>query len=923
MRRLLAASIALLGLAACSGSSGTTMPGGASIATVTVTPATASLAAAQTVQLIATARDSAGNAISGQTIIWSASPTSVATVTTAGLVTAVSAGTATITATAGGKSGTATITASGSTDVANIGPAGGTVTADHGRVTLVFPAGALTTSTPISVTPLAALTPPPGGYIGTVYELGPTGSQFAQPMTLTMPYSPSALPAGVGATSLTLHTQVNGAWQPILDSYVDTIAHTVTARVSHFSLWAPCSLPCYSNDGSTPSVSFYGNYGGAETIVVNAGGSVDIPVYVSEHHFVAGPATITVSGFPSGITGTGVTLQDEQGGHVHVTASANMPGGTYPFRFHISVPNGPVEEDNDNYYIQVIGQAYTFSASPLSVTIVQGGSGTSALSFVRSAFTGTLALTADGLPNGVTASFSPASVTGSSSTVTFTATPTAQIGDATVVLRAKNPTLADATVTLDLFVNPVNASGFSIAATPASVNLAPGGSASTGIVATRTGGFAGAIAYTVTGLPTGLSANIVPTSVADSVTLFVNAASSLPFGSYSVTVTGTSGATVRQATVGVGVAAQGHIAIHLDYSNCSAQAQPIWVAYLDNGSFTHDVGVGNVYDFTLSSPTGAIALVRQNSTGFTTTVTYGTQGELAAYAGYGAVTPCTAIAGKNINATAANTTRLVDVGMGANQVTIDTTGNRTITVFNVPLGPQDATAFVLDPTAPKMIFRRDQDIPNGGSLALFDFASAEAFVPASAQITGFAPTLVFVSYSNGAPGCQFTPLYSASTYGNSFYGIPAALQRAADMHQVDALGPSGTAAFGYFHTMANQALAIGSPITPLVTSAGGQFKQLNASTSLPADYQTLSLSYTDNNNHNSIDVTATTGYAGGNSVLAATPGLTSIAGYQLAWAPAGTSTYSVVANSRNLVWQAGPACSDGTRGKSAFKNGSM
>ena len=85
----------------------TTVP----VASVTVTPASGSLYVGQTVQLTATPKDSAGNPLTGRVIAWSSDNTTVATVSTSGLVTGKGAGSATITAASGGKSGTSTITA--------------------------------------------------------------------------------------------------------------------------------------------------------------------------------------------------------------------------------------------------------------------------------------------------------------------------------------------------------------------------------------------------------------------------------------------------------------------------------------------------------------------------------------------------------------------------------------------------------------------------------------------------------------------------------------------------------------------------------------------------------------------------------------------------------------------------------------------
>jgi uncharacterized protein YjdB len=87
---------------------GSTPP--AAVASVSVTLNSNSLTAGQSTQAVATTRDAAGNLLSGRTITWSSSNTAVATVSSSGLVTAVAAGSAQITATSEGISGSATMT---------------------------------------------------------------------------------------------------------------------------------------------------------------------------------------------------------------------------------------------------------------------------------------------------------------------------------------------------------------------------------------------------------------------------------------------------------------------------------------------------------------------------------------------------------------------------------------------------------------------------------------------------------------------------------------------------------------------------------------------------------------------------------------------------------------------------------------------
>ncbi|HET9985615.1 MAG TPA: Ig-like domain-containing protein [Longimicrobiales bacterium] len=88
----------------------------ATVASVALTPATASIATGATVQLQAAAKDSAGKTLTGKTFSWTTSNGAIAGVSSTGLVTGVAAGTATITATVDGKSGKATVTVTTSSD---------------------------------------------------------------------------------------------------------------------------------------------------------------------------------------------------------------------------------------------------------------------------------------------------------------------------------------------------------------------------------------------------------------------------------------------------------------------------------------------------------------------------------------------------------------------------------------------------------------------------------------------------------------------------------------------------------------------------------------------------------------------------------------------------------------------------------------
>ncbi len=104
-----ACAFALFILSGCGGGSDGTAPP-VPIATVTIEPSTATLFVGGSQTLTATLRDAAGNALSGRTVTWNTTNAAVATVSPAGVVTAVSLGSAVISATAEGRAGTSTVT---------------------------------------------------------------------------------------------------------------------------------------------------------------------------------------------------------------------------------------------------------------------------------------------------------------------------------------------------------------------------------------------------------------------------------------------------------------------------------------------------------------------------------------------------------------------------------------------------------------------------------------------------------------------------------------------------------------------------------------------------------------------------------------------------------------------------------------------
>src|SRR5438093_6356257 len=110
---ILSVAVVLLGFGSCSKTNDkTNLVGPTPVASVAVSPGSATIAAAGSVSLAATPKDAGGIPLLGRVVTWSSDNTAAATVNGSGLVSGVAAGTATITATCEGRAGTSDITVS-------------------------------------------------------------------------------------------------------------------------------------------------------------------------------------------------------------------------------------------------------------------------------------------------------------------------------------------------------------------------------------------------------------------------------------------------------------------------------------------------------------------------------------------------------------------------------------------------------------------------------------------------------------------------------------------------------------------------------------------------------------------------------------------------------------------------------------------
>jgi subtilase family serine protease len=198
---------------------------------------------------------------------------------------------------------------------------------------------------------------------------------------------------------------------------------------------------------------------------------------------------------------------------------------------------------------------FSLSASPGSVSVVQGSSGNSTItSTVTGGFNSAISLTASGQPAGVTVSFNPTSISGAgNSTVTMNVASSTVTGTYVITVKGTSGSVT-ATTTVSLKVTGTNPN-FAITAAPASITISRSGSGTgtSTITTTISGGFNSSISLSASGAGNNNTVTFSPSSIAargagtSTMTIRVGRRSST--GSRTVMIKGTAGSLTQTTTL--------------------------------------------------------------------------------------------------------------------------------------------------------------------------------------------------------------------------------------------------------------------------------------------------------------------------------------------------------------------------------------
>jgi subtilase family serine protease len=206
---------------------------------------------------------------------------------------------------------------------------------------------------------------------------------------------------------------------------------------------------------------------------------------------------------------------------------------------------------------------FSLSASPASVSVVQGNSGSSTItSTLTGGFNAAISLSASGQPAGVTVSFNPnpiAAPGSGSSTMTINVASTTATGKYSITVTGTSGSTT-ATTTVSLTVTSAGGGGagnFTLSASPSLHAVISGGSASYTITTTLSGGFNSAITLSASGGGAGSTFTFSPNPIAapgsGTSTMTVRTSRNARTGFYTITITAKGGGQTHTTNVTLGI----------------------------------------------------------------------------------------------------------------------------------------------------------------------------------------------------------------------------------------------------------------------------------------------------------------------------------------------------------------------------------
>jgi uncharacterized membrane protein len=309
------------------------------------------------------------------------------------------------------------------------------------------------------------------------------------------------------------------------------------------------AVGCGDDDGNGPegSISVTAS---PSALTVQQGASGTVTVTLTRGGGFADPVNVTVEGLPAGVTAT-VSPTSLTGTTTSATVTVNVAStvaaGTYTATIRASATG--VGAATVQYTLTVTATPnYALTATPATLSIGQGGSGTATIGVQRTSFTDPVALTLVNPPAGITGTFNPASATGDQSILTLNVASTVATGPHTITVQGAATGPGNKTTTIALTVTPPG--DYTLTTTPATLSIPAGANATTTVNINRTNNLSAAVTLSLDSPPAGITATFNPAaSTTNSSVATINVASTVVPGSYNVTISGSAPGIATARTV--------------------------------------------------------------------------------------------------------------------------------------------------------------------------------------------------------------------------------------------------------------------------------------------------------------------------------------------------------------------------------------
>jgi hypothetical protein len=372
-------------------------------------------------------------------------------------------------------------------------------------------------------------------------------SASGMPSGVGVSFNPQTIPApGAGTSTMTI--MVSGS------TPVGTYPITVTGNGGGIQQNTTVTLTVnqqgasFTLSASPPSISIALGTQGTSTITATISGSFNNAISLSAS---GAPIGVGVTFTPNPIPAPG-----SGGSTMTVSVLRIATLGTYPIT--VTGSGGGVKQTTTVTLTVVASQDFALSASPASLSVVQGDQGTTVItSAVAGGFNNAVDLSVADVPSGTTVSFNPQTIPApgsGSSTMTIAVSLGTYPGVYSLVVTGSGGGLQRNTpVTLTVIAGP----NFAIGASPSALTVGQGKKGTSIVTTFACCDFDSSITLSASGAPSGTTLNLNPASIAapgsGSSTLTATVSKSTATGIYPITITGNGGGIQQSTTVNLTV----------------------------------------------------------------------------------------------------------------------------------------------------------------------------------------------------------------------------------------------------------------------------------------------------------------------------------------------------------------------------------